>query len=150
MNQTYCISSSQPPYESSLTIRALTAGLQVERAGRAENFLMKMILKILVIGKKNGSDEAHNLPSAFPLLAPDPLSRRTQAQIRAGKQRSQRGLWTAMWKSWGIARRYCAQIVHTVVDIQIYCFGSSQISSQIWVICLKFGVDEKKFTEFLT
>ena len=44
MNQTYCISSSQPPYESTLTIRAWAMGLQVERVRRAEEFLMKMIL----------------------------------------------------------------------------------------------------------
>ena len=51
MNQTYCISSSQPPYESSLTIRVLTIGLLVERARHAEEFLMKMILNNILVGK---------------------------------------------------------------------------------------------------
>lgn len=47
MNQTYCISSSQLPYESGSTIRAWRAGSQVERVSHAEEFLMTMVLKSL-------------------------------------------------------------------------------------------------------
>lgn len=47
MNQTYCISSSQPPYESGFTIRAWRASSQVERVSHAGEFLMTMVLKSL-------------------------------------------------------------------------------------------------------
>lgn len=47
MNQTYCISSSQPPYESGFTIRAWRASSQVEWVSHAGEFLMTMVLKSL-------------------------------------------------------------------------------------------------------